>query len=163
MDLVKKNLYRSIWQIYGLFDVWYHFHPLVCSLLVHALSPSFLPFFLMSFPMKYSGQFLLFFVTNLFRCVGFMMNFGYLHDRDIENVTLEPYQEASTSNIPDTETIHINNDIHFQPREYVPISNLEFDFGSFPFIPATRRRRGRLRQSFIWSEWGWFRRQRLRG
>ena len=40
-------------------------------------------------------------------------------NRDIENVTLEPYQEASTSNIPDTETIHINKDIHFQPREYV--------------------------------------------
>ncbi|KAL6228413.1 hypothetical protein ACLB2K_002363 [Fragaria x ananassa] len=58
-------------------------------------------------------------------------------NRDIENVTLEPYQEASTSNIPDTETICINNDIHFQPREYVPISNLEFDFGSLPFIPPT--------------------------
>ncbi|KAL6124534.1 hypothetical protein ACLB2K_077046 [Fragaria x ananassa] len=55
-------------------------------------------------------------------------------NRDIENVTLEPYQEASTSNIPDTETIRINNDIHFQPREYVPISNLEFDFGSLQFI-----------------------------
>ncbi|KAL6145673.1 hypothetical protein ACLB2K_056358 [Fragaria x ananassa] len=41
-------------------------------------------------------------------------------NRDIENVTLEPYQKASTSNIPDTETIRINNDIHFQPREYVP-------------------------------------------
>ena len=58
-------------------------------------------------------------------------------NRDIENVTLEPYQEASTSNIPDTETICINNDIHFQPREYVPISNLEFDFGSLPFIRPT--------------------------
>ncbi|KAL6202317.1 hypothetical protein ACLB2K_026025 [Fragaria x ananassa] len=55
-------------------------------------------------------------------------------NRDIENVTLEPYQEASTSNIPDTETIRINNNIHFQPCEYVPISNLEFDFGSLPFI-----------------------------
>ena len=55
-------------------------------------------------------------------------------NRDIENVTLEPYQEALTSNIPNTETIHINNDIYFQPREYVPISNLEFDFGSLPFI-----------------------------
>ncbi|KAL6142480.1 hypothetical protein ACLB2K_060760 [Fragaria x ananassa] len=55
-------------------------------------------------------------------------------NRDIENVTLEPYQEASTSNIPDTETIHINNDIHFQPRKYIPIYNLEFDFGSLPFI-----------------------------
>ncbi|KAL6219360.1 hypothetical protein ACLB2K_007119 [Fragaria x ananassa] len=55
-------------------------------------------------------------------------------NRDIENVTLEPYQEALTSNIPNTETIHINNDIYFQPREYVPISNLEFDFDSLPFI-----------------------------
>ncbi|KAL6124683.1 hypothetical protein ACLB2K_077195 [Fragaria x ananassa] len=34
-------------------------------------------------------------------------------NRDIENVTLEPYQEASTSNVPDMETIRINNDIHF--------------------------------------------------
>ncbi|KAL6219832.1 hypothetical protein ACLB2K_007591 [Fragaria x ananassa] len=55
-------------------------------------------------------------------------------NRDIENVTLEPYQEASTSNIPDMETIRINNNIHFQTYEYVPISNLEFDFGSLPFI-----------------------------
>ncbi|KAL6199242.1 hypothetical protein ACLB2K_029028 [Fragaria x ananassa] len=46
-------------------------------------------------------------------------------NRDIENVTLEPYQEASTFNILDTETIHINNDIHFQPREilFLPASS----------------------------------------
>ncbi|KAL6124947.1 hypothetical protein ACLB2K_077455 [Fragaria x ananassa] len=57
--------------------------------------------------------------------------------QNIENVALEPYQEPLTSDIPDTSTIHINNDIHFPQGEYIPISGLGFDFGSQPYIPPS--------------------------
>ncbi|KAL6141882.1 hypothetical protein ACLB2K_060168 [Fragaria x ananassa] len=43
--------------------------------------------------------------------------------------------EPLTSDIPDTSTIRINNDIHFPQGEYIPISGLGFDFGSLPYIP----------------------------
>ncbi|XP_004309350.1 PREDICTED: uncharacterized protein LOC101299049, partial [Fragaria vesca subsp. vesca] len=43
-------------------------------------------------------------------------------EQNIENVALEPYQEPLTSDIPDTSTIRINNDIHFPQGEYIPIS-----------------------------------------
>ncbi|KAL6213989.1 hypothetical protein ACLB2K_013427 [Fragaria x ananassa] len=58
-------------------------------------------------------------------------------EQNIENVTIEPYQEPLTSNIPDTSTIRINNDIHFPQSEYIPISSLGFDFGSLPYIPPS--------------------------
>ncbi|KAL6195394.1 hypothetical protein ACLB2K_031013 [Fragaria x ananassa] len=58
-------------------------------------------------------------------------------EQNIENVDFEPYQEPLTSDIPDTSTIRINNNIHFPQGEYIPISGLGFDFDSLPFIPPS--------------------------
>nr|XP_011468488.1 PREDICTED: uncharacterized protein LOC105352639 [Fragaria vesca subsp. vesca] len=58
-------------------------------------------------------------------------------EQNIENMALKPYQEPLNSDIPDTSTIRINNDIHFLQGEYIPISGLEFDFGSLPYIPPS--------------------------
>ncbi|KAL6201953.1 hypothetical protein ACLB2K_025665 [Fragaria x ananassa] len=58
-------------------------------------------------------------------------------EHNIENVATEPYQEPLTSDIIDTSTIRINNDIHFPQGEYIPISGLGFDFGSLPYIPPS--------------------------
>ncbi|KAL6192117.1 hypothetical protein ACLB2K_038504 [Fragaria x ananassa] len=59
-------------------------------------------------------------------------------EQNIENVSLEPYQEPLTSDIPDTSTIRLNNDIHFPQGEYIPILGLGFDFGSLPYIPPSQ-------------------------
>ncbi|KAL6144702.1 hypothetical protein ACLB2K_055393 [Fragaria x ananassa] len=58
-------------------------------------------------------------------------------EQNFENMALEPYQEPLNSDIPDTSTICINNDIHFPQGEYIPISGLGFDFGSLPYIPPS--------------------------
>ncbi|XP_050380004.1 uncharacterized protein LOC126797412 [Argentina anserina] len=55
-------------------------------------------------------------------------------EQDIDNMAIEPYQEPSTSAIHVTNNICINNEIHFQASEYVPI---EFDFDPLPYIPRT--------------------------
>ncbi|XP_004305751.1 PREDICTED: uncharacterized protein LOC101310148 [Fragaria vesca subsp. vesca] len=58
-------------------------------------------------------------------------------ERDDHHEVDEPYQEESTSEIPDTEDIRINNDVYFEQGELEPISELEIELAFASQVPPT--------------------------
>ncbi|KAL6225384.1 hypothetical protein ACLB2K_004234 [Fragaria x ananassa] len=58
-------------------------------------------------------------------------------EQDDHDEVDEPYQEESTSEIPDTEDIYINNDVYFEQGELEPIFELQIELAFASHIPPT--------------------------